>query len=194
MTASLVLKWFVPHKHIQYKHPWWWLLQFDPCPGILDDVKCDSINVQASLMMIVAIWSVCKYPWWWLWGFDPCPSILDDYYWDFIHVQASLMIDYCNLIHVQTPLILLIGILSVFKHTWWWRGFDQCTSNTSNSNCHRDQFLVTVTIPIVIVTKFLSRWQKIGHATKNKKNRKKGPKSNLSLSGPEFFLSWVFKF
>ena len=91
MTASLVLKWFVPHKHIQYKHPWWWLLKFDPCPGILDDVKCDSINVQASLMMIVAIWSVCKYPWWWLWGFDPCPSILDDYYCDFIHVQASLM-------------------------------------------------------------------------------------------------------
>ena len=28
--------------------------------------------------------------------------------------------DYCNLIHVQASLIMLIGILSTFKHPWWW--------------------------------------------------------------------------
>ena len=32
---------------------------------------------------------------------------------------------------------------------------------------------VTMTIGIVIVTKFLSPWQKIGHATKNKKTERK---------------------
>ena len=58
------------------KHPWWWLLRFDPCPSILDDYYWDFIHVQASLMNI-EIWSMSKHPWWWLLQFDPCPSVLD---------------------------------------------------------------------------------------------------------------------
>ena len=87
-----------------YKHLWWWL-GFDPCTSILDEDYWDLIHVQASLMMIIGIWSMSKLPWsWWL-GFNQHPSILDND-WDLIHVQASLMI--------------IIGILSTSEHPWWW--------------------------------------------------------------------------
>ena len=33
------------------KHPWWWLLQFESCPSLLDDVRWDSINLKASLTL-----------------------------------------------------------------------------------------------------------------------------------------------
>ena len=95
---------------------------------------------------------------------------------NFIHAQASLMIIIGISFKSKRPWWMLIEILSMSKHTWWWWGFDQCTSILVDDHrdlinvskpifCHRDKNLVTMTIPIVIVTKFLSRWQKIGHAT-----------------------------
>ena len=72
------------------KHPWWWLLWFDPCPSILDDDYWDFIHVQASLMIIV-ICSMSKHPWWCWLGFYQHPSILNDDYCDLIFVQAFLM-------------------------------------------------------------------------------------------------------
>ena len=97
------------------KHPWWWLLQFDPCPSILDDYYWDFIHVQASLMNIES-WSMSKHPWWWLLQFDPCPSILDYVDWDIInHVEASYM--------------MITVIWSMFKHSWWWLlQFNPCPS------------------------------------------------------------------
>ena len=72
------------------KHPWWWLMQFDPCSNILDYVDWDSVNVQASFMMVIEIWSASKHPLWWLLQFYQWPSILDDVDWDSIDAQASL--------------------------------------------------------------------------------------------------------
>ena len=40
-----------PYEHA--KRPWWWILQFNPCPNILDDVDWDCIIVQAYLMIIL---------------------------------------------------------------------------------------------------------------------------------------------
>ena len=157
------------------KHPWWWLLRFDPCPSILDDYYWDFIHVQASLMNI-EIWSMAKHSWWWLLQFNPCPSILDDVDWDFINVQAYLM---------------MMGVWSMYKYPCWWSsGFNPCLKTNFLSSwpifCHRDQIFVTMTKNrssdnsnchcdqfFVIVTKFLSRWQKIGHAAKNKKTERK---------------------
>ena len=96
---------------IHVKASWWWLLQFDSCLSILDYVDWDSIKVQASIMMIIAIWSVSmdawcwliigiwsmsKYPWWCWLGFYQLPSILTDDYCDLIYVQAFLMMITAN--------------------------------------------------------------------------------------------------
>ena len=53
------------------KHSWWWLLQFNPCPSILDDIDWDFINVQAYSMMM-GVWSMYKHSCWWSSGFNPC--------------------------------------------------------------------------------------------------------------------------
>ena len=103
-------------------------------------------------------------------------SIPDDMHMNFIHAQAYLMIIIGISFMSKHPWWMLIGILSMSKHTWWWWGFDQCTSILVDDHrdlinvskpifCHDDKKLVTMTIPIVIVTKIWSRWQKIGHAT-----------------------------
>ena len=141
------------------KPPWWWLLQFDPCPSILDYVDWDFINVQASIMMTIVILSMLKHPTWWLLWFDPCPSILDGDYcncpsilddidWDLINVQAYLM---------------MMGVWSMYKYPCWWSsGLNPCLKTNFLSSWQK---FGHATIPIVIVTKFWSRWQKIGHAT-----------------------------
>ena len=163
------------------KHPWWWLLRFDPCPSILDDYYWDIIHVQASLMNI-EIWSMSKHPWWWLLQLDLCPSILDYVDWDFINVQASIM--------------MTIVILSMLKHpTWWLLWFDPCPSILDGDYCnliHVQASLMNVDWDFINVqaylmmmrvwsmhkypcwwsgfnpclkTNFLSSWPKFGHAT-----------------------------
>ena len=96
------------------KHPWWWLLRFDPCPCILDDYYWDFIHVQASLMNI-EIWSMSKHPWLCWLGFYQRPSIHND--------------DYCNFIHVEASYMMITVIWSMPKHSWWWLlQFNPCPS------------------------------------------------------------------
>ena len=103
------------------KHPWWWLLQFDPCPSILDYVDWDFINVQAYLMMM-GVWSMYKYPCWWSSGFNPCLKTNFLSSWPkFGHDDNS------NCHHDQ--------IFVTMTKNW----------SRDNSNCHRDQFFVIVT-------------------------------------------------
>ena len=72
------------------KHPYWWLLRFDPCPSILDDDYCKLIHVQISLMMLIGILSMSKHTWWWRLESDQCTSILGDDHRDLIHVSKPI--------------------------------------------------------------------------------------------------------
>ena len=93
---------------IHAKASWWWLLQFDPCLSILDYVDWDSIKVQASVMMIIAIWSVSMDPWCWLLGFDPSMSKHPWWCWlGFYQLPSILTDDYCDLIYVKVFLMMI---------------------------------------------------------------------------------------
>ena len=123
------------------KHPWWWLLQFNPCPSILDDLDWDFINVQAYLMMM-GVWSMYKYPCWWSSGFNPCLKT------NFLSSWQKFGHDDNSNCHRDKNLVTMTGIVIVTKF------FVMMTKIWShdNSNCHRDQFFVSV-------TKIWLRWQ-----------------------------------
>ena len=61
------------------KHHWWLLLGFDLCQSILHDDDWDFIDIQASFMMMIGIWSMYKHTWWWLLGFKP--SLKTNFWW-----------------------------------------------------------------------------------------------------------------
>ena len=89
-----------------------------------------------------------------------------------------------DFINVQAYLMMM-KVWSMYKYPCWWSsGFNQCLKTNFLS---RWQKIGHATIPIVIVTKFLSRWQKIGHATKNKKTERKSLTLHPNYLHMEFF-------